>query len=58
MDADMGENAIVLEWTIQVQIERLRTKMGAHTEGNETVLGLRYRMPEMPMSAGTAPRSF
>jgi two-component system phosphate regulon response regulator PhoB len=53
MDAGMGEDAVVLERTIDVHIKSLRKKLGDHADLIETVRGLGYRMRETPLPAGT-----
>jgi len=55
MDAGMGEDAVVLERTIDVHIKSLRKKLGDHADLIETVRGLGYRMRETPLPAGTVP---
>lgn len=51
MDAGMGEDAVVLERTIDVHIKSLRKKLGDHADLIETVRGLGYRMRETPAPA-------
>jgi two-component system phosphate regulon response regulator PhoB len=46
MDAGMGEDAVVLERTIDVHIKSLRKKMGDRGVLVETVRGIGYRMRE------------
>lgn len=52
MDAGMGEDAVVLERTIDVHIKSLRKKLGDHAAMVETVRGLGYRMRETAPVAG------
>ncbi|MFM7317761.1 MAG: winged helix-turn-helix domain-containing protein, partial [bacterium] len=54
MDAGMGEDAVVLERTIDVHIKSLRKKMGDRGSLIETVRGIGYRMRENPPSADEA----
>ena len=52
MDAGMGEDAVVLERTIDVHIKSLRKKIGDRSSLIETVRGIGYRMREsMPTQA-------
>jgi two-component system phosphate regulon response regulator PhoB len=51
MDAGMGEDAVVLERTIDVHIKSLRKKLGDLSGLIETVRGLGYRMRETPPPA-------
>lgn len=46
MDAAMGENAVVLERTVDVHIKSLRRKLGRAGEFVETVRGIGYRFRE------------
>lgn len=46
MDAALGEEAIVLDRTIDVHIRSLRQKLGPHAELIETVRGVGYRFRE------------
>lgn len=46
MDAGMGEDAVVLERTIDVHIKSLRKKLGDRAGMVETVRGIGYRMRE------------
>lgn len=46
MDAGMGEDAVVLERTIDVHIKSLRKKLGDRASLVETVRGIGYRMRE------------
>lgn len=46
MDAGMGEDAVVLERTIDVHIKSLRKKLGDRADMVETVRGIGYRMRE------------
>jgi len=52
MDAAIGEDAIVLERTIDVHIKSLRKKLGEAGELIETVRGVGYRLHE-PRTAST-----
>jgi len=49
MDAAIGEDAIVLERTIDVHIKSLRKKLGEAGELIETVRGVGYRFHEARM---------
>jgi two-component system phosphate regulon response regulator PhoB len=46
MDVGMGEDAVVLERTIDVHIKSLRKKLGDQAPLVETVRGVGYRMRE------------
>ena len=46
IDAALGEDAMVLERTIDVHIRSLRQKLGAHADQIETVRGIGYRFRE------------
>ncbi|HTI51652.1 MAG TPA: response regulator [Planctomycetaceae bacterium] len=46
MEAAMGDDALVLERTIDVHIKSLRQKLGSHAERIETVRGVGYRLRE------------
>jgi len=46
MESAMGDDALVLERTIDVHIKSLRQKLGAHAERIETVRGVGYRFRE------------
>jgi two-component system phosphate regulon response regulator PhoB len=46
MDAAMGEEAVVLERTIDVHVKSLRRKLGRAGHLIETVRGLGYRFRE------------
>ncbi|MGQ0633068.1 MAG: response regulator [Planctomycetaceae bacterium] len=46
MEAAMGDDALVLERTIDVHIKSLRQKLGEHSERIETVRGVGYRFRE------------
>jgi len=46
MESAMGDDALVLERTIDVHIKSLRQKLGAHSERIETVRGVGYRFRE------------
>jgi two-component system phosphate regulon response regulator PhoB len=46
MDAALGEDAMVLERTIDVHVKSLRKKLGAAAELIETVRGIGYRFRE------------
>ena len=46
MDAAIGEDAIVLEPTIDVHVKSLRKKMGESADLIETVRGVGYRFRE------------
>jgi two-component system phosphate regulon response regulator PhoB len=50
MDAAIGEDAIVLERTIDVHIKSLRKKLGEAGELIETVRGVGYRFREPRMA--------
>lgn len=50
MDAAMGEEAIVLDRTIDVHIRSLRQKLGKRAPVIETVRGVGYRFRERPVS--------
>ena len=52
MDAGMGEDAVVLERTIDVHIKSLRKKLGDRSEMVETVRGIGYRLRESLPSPG------
>lgn len=49
IDSALGDDALVLERTIDVHIRSLRKKMGQHAELIETVRGIGYRFREMPI---------
>ncbi|MCE9555810.1 MAG: response regulator [Planctomycetes bacterium] len=49
IDSALGDDALVLERTIDVHIRSLRKKMGQHAELIETVRGIGYRFREMPV---------
>ncbi|MBX6314029.1 MAG: winged helix-turn-helix domain-containing protein [Isosphaeraceae bacterium] len=49
MDAAIGEDAVVLERTIDVHIKSLRKKLGAAADLIETVRGVGYRFRETPL---------
>lgn len=51
IDAALGDDAMVLERTIDVHIRSLRQKLGAHAEVIETVRGIGYRFREPNASA-------
>lgn len=51
MDAAIGEDAMVLERTIDVHIKSLRKKLGAGSELIETVRGVGYRFREADLVA-------
>jgi two-component system phosphate regulon response regulator PhoB len=46
MEAAMGDDALVLERTIDVHVKSLRQKLGSHAEQIETVRGVGYRFRE------------
>jgi two-component system phosphate regulon response regulator PhoB len=46
MDAAIGEDAVVLERTIDVHVKSLRKKLGAASDLIETVRGVGYRFRE------------
>jgi DNA-binding response OmpR family regulator len=46
MEAAMGDDALVLERTIDVHVKSLRQKLGGHAEQIETVRGVGYRFRE------------
>ena len=46
MEAAMGDDALVLERTIDVHVKSLRQKLGARSEQIETVRGVGYRFRE------------
>src|SRR5262245_11603590 len=46
MEAGMGDDALVLERTIDVHIKSLRQKLGDHADRIETVRGVGYRLRE------------
>lgn len=46
METALGDDALVLERTIDVHIKSLRQKLGAHAERIETVRGVGYRFRE------------
>jgi two-component system phosphate regulon response regulator PhoB len=46
MEAAMGDDALVLERTIDVHVKSLRQKLGGHSEQIETVRGVGYRFRE------------
>lgn len=46
IDAALGEDAMVLERTIDVHIRSLRQKLGSHADQVETVRGVGYRFRE------------
>ena len=46
MDAAIGEDAIVLERTIDVHVKSLRRKMGDAADFIETIRGVGYRFQE------------
>ncbi len=50
MDAAMGEEAVVLERTIDVHIKSLRRKLGSSADLIQTVRGIGYRFREAQMS--------
>ena len=47
IDSALGDDALVLERTIDVHIRSLRKKLGRHAELIETVRGIGYRFREM-----------
>lgn len=49
IDSALGNDALVLERTIDVHIRSLRKKMGQHAELIETVRGIGYRFREIPI---------
>jgi two-component system phosphate regulon response regulator PhoB len=51
MEAAMGDDALVLERTIDVHIKSLRQKLGSHAERIETVRGVGYRLREESVDA-------
>lgn len=50
IDAAIGEDAVVLDRTIDVHIRSLRKKLGAHAEVIQTVRGVGYRFREIGSS--------
>lgn len=54
MEAAMGDDALVLERTIDVHIKSLRQKLGNHAERIETVRGVGYRFREDSLTAREA----
>jgi two-component system phosphate regulon response regulator PhoB len=48
MDAGMGDDALVLERTVDVHIKSLRQKLGDYADRIETVRGVGYRFREQP----------
>lgn len=46
METAMGDDALVLERTIDVHVKSLRQKLGSHAEKIETVRGVGYRFRE------------
>jgi two-component system phosphate regulon response regulator PhoB len=50
IDAALGDDAMVLERTIDVHIRSLRQKLGQHAEVIETVRGVGYRFKEPNLS--------
>jgi DNA-binding response OmpR family regulator len=51
IDAALGDDAMVLERTIDVHIRSLRQKLGEHAEMIETVRGVGYRFRETNLSS-------
>jgi len=51
MDAAIGEDAMVLERTIDVHVKSLRKKLGEGADLIETVRGVGYRFRELELSA-------
>lgn len=51
IDAALGDDAMVLERTIDVHIRSLRQKLGAHADMIETVRGIGYRFRETDLSS-------
>jgi two-component system phosphate regulon response regulator PhoB len=51
MDQAIGEDAVVLERTIDVHVKSLRKKLGAAADLIETVRGVGYRFRETPSAA-------
>lgn len=51
IDAALGDDAMVLERTIDVHIRSLRQKLGEHADLIETVRGVGYRLREADLSS-------
>jgi len=54
IDADLGEDTMVMERTIDVHIRALRRKLDAHADVIETVRGVGYRFRDMEPAAELA----